>query len=353
MNGIKTFFGNQKNFAQMMNENKEDINKANKRMLGWLLMLGLLCCSLLFMMTFIVDDYAIMKRAYGAIILILLCVYLINKYIKIGTLSLIYGSYTILMGVAIYASAFLIRDNLCILALMILFQIPIVILDRSRNIHILEGTFLGIYIVFLILFKDEKYLIDECVSSIVASIMGVILGAHLRYAQVENFNFKRLAIIQENIDALTGLNNRRKLFDVLEVSDKNITGILMIDIDDFKAYNDTYGHQAGDTCLLRVSQLISDFNDNIDFFRYGGEEFIGIAYHLDNEQLMEAAKQCVRCVQDLQIEHEKTKNKTVTISLGLYIAEDNISNDDMIYYADTALYNAKHKGKNQVQLYSC
>lgn len=352
MNVMKTLFGNQSNFDQMMKDNKEDIKKANKRMLGWLLMLGFLCCTLLFIMTFIADDYAIMKVTYGGILLLLLCVLLINRYIKIATLPLIYGSYTILMGVAIYASAFLIRDNLCILALMILFQLPIVILDSSKNIHILEGTFLSIYIIFSVLFKDQRYLIDECVSTIIASIMGVILGAHLRYAQVENFNFKRLAIIQESIDALTGLNNRRKLFDVLENSDKNITGVMMLDIDDFKAYNDTYGHQAGDKCLIKVSQLISKFNNNIDFFRYGGEEFIGIAYHMNSEQLIKVAKQCVYRVEELQIEHKEAKNNIVTVSLGLYIVENQISHDEMIYKADTALYIAKHKGKNQVQVYS-
>lgn len=351
MDGIKRFFGYQKDFINMINDNKEDISKTNKRMLGWLLMLGLLCCSPLFIMTFIADDYAIMKITYGGIILLLLCVLLINRYIKVATLSLIYGSYTILMGVAIYASAFLITDNLCILPLMILFQLPIVILDRSKNIHTLEGTFLFIYIVFIVLFKDQKYLLDECISTVVASIMGLVLGAHLRYAQVENFNFKRIAIIQENIDALTGLHNRRKLYSVLEKTDKSISGILMIDIDDFKAYNDTYGHQAGDMCLVKVSQLLSTFSKDINFFRYGGEEFIGIAHNMDNNQLVDVANQCVHCVQDLNIEHKQSKDNVVTISLGLYIVEGIMSHDDMIYYADISLYNAKHNGKNQVQTY--
>lgn len=351
MNFLKTFFGNQKNLIEMMKNNKEDIKKANKRMLGWLLVLGLLCFSLLFMMTFIADDYGVMKIAYGFIIVLLIVILFVNRYVKVSSLLLIYGSYVVLMGIATYASAFLIKDSLSVLAFMILFQIPIVILDCNRNIHALELSFLLLYIAAMICFKDKEYMLDECVNVVIVSIMGTILGAHLRYAQIENFNLKRIAVIQENIDALTGLSNRRKLFDVLEEKNPPIVAIMMIDIDEFKLYNDSYGHQAGDKCLKKVSECIASLHKDIEFFRYGGEEFIGVAYNLEESEIIELAEKCVKNIESLQIEHCHSKGKVVTISMGLYIAEGIQSNDDMIYYADTALYNAKHNGKSQVQIF--
>ncbi|MGX8833395.1 GGDEF domain-containing protein [Amedibacillus sp. YH-ame6] len=351
MNFFKTFFGNQKNLIEMMKNNKEDIRKANKRMLGWLLILGLLSFLLLFVMTFIADDYGVMKIPYGFIIVLLIVIIFVNRYAKVSSLLLIYGSYVMLMGIATYASAFLIDDSLSVWAFMILFQIPIVILDRNRNIHALELAFLLLYIVVMICFKDKEHMLDECVNVIMASIMGTILGAHLRYAQIENFNFKRIAVIQENIDALTGLSNRRRLFDVLEEKNPSIVAIMMIDIDEFKLYNDSFGHQAGDKCLKKVSVCIASLHKNIEFFRYGGEEFIGVAYNLEESEIIGLAEKCVKSIENLQIEHGHSKGKVVTISMGLYIVEGMQSNDDMIYYADTALYNAKHNGKSQVQIF--
>ena len=164
---------------------------------------------------------------------------------------------------------------------------------------------------------------------------------------------------QAVMDALTGIPNRRSFserilaeFTISRKSDAELS-VIMCDIDNFKKYNDRYGHVEGDVCLRKVAQCIQDsLKRPIDFCaRYGGEEFVVVLPNSSLEGAMTVAERIRENVENLKIEHiESTTGGVITMSLGL--ANSKIINADsdeqLIRYADQALYLAKKRGRNQV-----
>lgn len=159
-------------------------------------------------------------------------------------------------------------------------------------------------------------------------------------------------------DALTGISNRRNFDQVLHkewhrsIRNHEMISLVMIDIDYFKQFNDTYGHLAGDDCLKIVAKSL---NTNINrpgdlVSRYGGEEFVIILPH-SNEQAWELAELCRREIESLVIfKDENDKPVQITISLGLanIVPLKGQHYDVLIKAADMALYQAKAAGRNKV-----
>lgn len=162
-------------------------------------------------------------------------------------------------------------------------------------------------------------------------------------------------------DGLTSLYNRRHFDNIfaqqIEINKraKKLLAFLLIDIDHFKQYNDTYGHQEGDTTLKLVAKsLKGTLNRPDDYtFRLGGEEF-GLVYHIENnENAISIANKARENIENLKIKHTgNSASEYVTISSGLYVVDEkNSSNIDEIYkLADEALYKAKQGGRNQVNV---
>ena len=164
-------------------------------------------------------------------------------------------------------------------------------------------------------------------------------------------------------DSLTGLHNRRYFNFIYERElrrakrEKKYVTFMMIDIDFFKQYNDTYGHIAGDHTLQIVAKVIkSCFKRPSDFvFRLGGEEF-GVLL-LDTDELNSArlAKELCKKVKEQGIEHKASKvADVVTISVGVVscIADDMLDGDDLIRRADDMLYRAKEGGRDRYMITS-
>ncbi len=161
-------------------------------------------------------------------------------------------------------------------------------------------------------------------------------------------------------DSLTSLYNRR-YFDhtfPIEITkskrlDTNMM-FVMIDIDCFKNYNDFYGHQEGDKALKIVSKTLKkSFKRKTDLlFRVGGEEFGAIILLQEIKKAKEFLQEVVANIKDLNISHKANqKDKVLTISLGAVIVKSKSINAQKIYkIADDALYLAKKKGKNRVEL---
>ncbi len=144
-----------------------------------------------------------------------------------------------------------------------------------------------------------------------------------------------------NIDTLTGLNNRRGLSDI-----KSVTGLLMIDIDNFKQINDNYGHAMGDYAIKSVAQAIKSNTRSTDYVcRYGGDEFV-VAF-VDCPELVvkaRAEKICENVKNNIRI-----KDREITISVGMVINNGSSGRlDELIKKADYALYQSKKNGKAQV-----
>ncbi len=165
---------------------------------------------------------------------------------------------------------------------------------------------------------------------------------------------------QAVIDSLTNIPNRRsfseKILEEFNRSRRNMEPltVLMCDIDNFKEYNDTYGHKEGDECLIKVAQTInSSIRRPSDFCaRYGGEEFIVILPETDIDGALPVAKNILSNIRKSYIEHStESPLRRVTISIGAATttATTDTSYEDLVKNADTALYWAKKRGKNRVE----
>lgn len=163
-------------------------------------------------------------------------------------------------------------------------------------------------------------------------------------------------------DALTGLYNRRKLDEILtdvwDFSSRAYTpiGLLFLDIDNFKAFNDNYGHSEGDTVLEKLAQLIQDtVKRKTDYVaRYGGEEFVIVLAPTEYEYVQKMAEEILQAVNELKIPHEHSPTADhVTLSIGCAIThpgKPNRSAEEWIERADEMLYKAKKSGKNRFEI---
>lgn len=159
-------------------------------------------------------------------------------------------------------------------------------------------------------------------------------------------------------DGLTGLNNRRTLGEILDREvrrarrTRSVFSLLFVDVDHFKTYNDTYGHQAGDDALAAVARCIGE---NIrrptdSAARYGGEEFVVVLPDTPPERAASVAEKIRKAIEDLAIEHAGSEYGRVTASIGAagWTPERDADVTEVIRAADEALYDAKATGRNKV-----
>jgi diguanylate cyclase (GGDEF)-like protein len=167
----------------------------------------------------------------------------------------------------------------------------------------------------------------------------------------------RLTVIA-SVDMLSGLANRRGFqsrldFEWLKAlqSGKEVA-LLMIDVDHFKLFNDTYGHPEGDACLARLGETLASIALGTMGFaaRYGGEEFCLLLPNLNSEQAMRVGEMVRAAVSDLAMPHATSPHRQITVSVGVACATPNDTQEprDLIEAADAALYAAKHRGRNAV-----
>lgn len=155
-------------------------------------------------------------------------------------------------------------------------------------------------------------------------------------------------------DGLTGLKNRRAFQDRMEMEFErarrygNPLSIVLLDVDKFKQYNDTYGHPAGDLVLKTVAHLLEATVRDSDFVaRYGGEEFVLILPHTPGEA---AARVAERCRSRIEGHHWPDRQVTASFGIATLHAGVNLNRDEFVKAADDALYASKANGRNCVTL---
>ncbi|NEP85208.1 MAG: diguanylate cyclase, partial [Okeania sp. SIO3B3] len=178
------------------------------------------------------------------------------------------------------------------------------------------------------------------------------LGSTLDALQEANLKLERLA----RLDGLTQIPNRRYFDEFLDQEwrqmerKKQFLSLIMLDVDYFKLYNDVYGHQEGDKCLIKIAHTIQGvLKCPTDLLaRYGGEEFVIILSNTDQSRACEVAAQIQSAIKALGIPHPSGKGQIVTISLG--IATQIPSFDQTLHafinQADKALYRAKQQARD-------
>lgn len=178
-----------------------------------------------------------------------------------------------------------------------------------------------------------------------------------RKFEAANQELERLLVT----DALTGIPNRRQFHERLETEWRRARrsgtplALMMIDVDVFKAYNDEYGHQLGDQCLVQVAAALQGgLQRAADFVaRYGGEEFVAILPDADEHSAQAMAQRLCDRVRELAIPHaQSTVAPMVTVSIGYAVTipgEHQSADTALITLADRALYAAKRAGRDRVE----
>ncbi|NEP87939.1 MAG: diguanylate cyclase [Okeania sp. SIO2C2] len=178
------------------------------------------------------------------------------------------------------------------------------------------------------------------------------LGKTLDALQEANLKLERLA----RLDGLTKISNRRYFDEFLDqewrrmAREKQFLSLIMFDVDYFKLYNDVYGHQQGDKCLIKIAHAVQGvLKRPADLFaRYGGEEFAVILSNTDQSGACEVAAQIQSAIKALGIPHPSGKEQIVTISLGVTTQIPSLAQTlhTFIGQADQALYEAKQQGRD-------
>ena len=158
-----------------------------------------------------------------------------------------------------------------------------------------------------------------------------------------------------NIDALTGLPNRRELDERLDhlCQDRRSLAAMMIDIDHFKLFNDVFGHPAGDDCLRKIAVVLGERSKaaNALMARFGGEEFTCVAQDVGPLEAARIGRDLVKSIEALNIPHPGRSDGLgiVTISVGIALKPEGLvmTPDEMLSIADVSLYEAKRHGRNR------
>lgn len=242
-------------------------------------------------------------------------------------------------------------------------------------IVVLYPTILILYILFSTYIFNQGFfdyypvILVTFISSIISFV--IYINKLREFKLFYGFKEKNILLKESNrelsefsySDALTGVNNRRRIEDILKdnwkyckQNNKNLS-VIFIDIDNFKKYNDTYGHVAGDECLIEVANAINDLCEMFypthfsTMGRYGGEEFIIVLPRADKETVINFGKLVCKKIESLNISHkENDEFEYVTISCG---ATTMIPDEEkrilyILEAADRALYHVKQSGKNNI-----
>ena len=191
----------------------------------------------------------------------------------------------------------------------------------------------------------------------IALIVACIMVAHI--TEKINRKIDRLEFLA-NIDGVTGLFNHRYFQTRIEeeiqrANETNSTlGMIMIDLDNFKKYNDNFGHKAGDILLSKTSEIFINEKEKQDIaFRYGGDEFAILLPDAGSERVLSVIERIRSAFDEMySLEEVFTLPDKVTLSAGYSIYPDLAENkDELIMQSDSALYQAKNMGRNNVQIY--
>lgn len=274
----------------------------------------------------------------------------------IGVWSAIFSAYDVINGFSSYLFIQIMIIN------SLLFQIKPVehCAINAAAFFVYTAIILYYHLNIIITFSE---LINPFLMMVAACVI-IFLNDRTKYKAYLNLDLiaeqhKRLEFYANN-DFLTKIPNHKSIIEYLDKmllsNTKNIT-CMMLDIDNFKLYNDTYGHIMGDSCLMKLAAVIEnyvlDYGGKVG--RYGGEEFLVLFKEKEKDSILSIADGLVKTVREQNIEFTANKDcPVVTLSCGLHIESETADADrnTLLTYADLALYQAKKSGKNKISIYT-
>ncbi len=215
---------------------------------------------------------------------------------------------------------------------------PIVLLDDTRRKLCFFGLCIGLHTAAMLFYRDEWNPVALLISACMLPI-GFIVGQKIQHVRLQSYENHRIAELQRRTDFLTGLGNRFALAERLDTDPDRacpIQVLYMIDIDNFKKWNDIHGHKAGDSCLASLGARLLAFGEahGLEFYRYGGEEILAMDTGLSGL--------CAKAIAEKLLQEARAMGFTVSIGYAMAKGDCYAAVDK----ADKALYAAKSAGKN-------
>lgn len=354
MNNLVTLFLRQgRIYKNLAPKNMVEVKEYNRKMLSILLFIG----GLIMIVPMIATPFSATKKSIMVIYVFATLIYFslyflfkspfMGKYVLFG----LYCCFSIFFIFALYLSLIHTPHMRATILLGVFCITSFSFIDLPLRMNIFVIFWLVLHTVLSVFFKP-LYVMDDLVNCLIFAIIGILFGNILVGVRLESYEAQRLLTIEKETDFLTGLYNRRKLFETLSYFQLNNDvekpcAILMIDIDNFKELNNRHGHIVADEYLSKFGQILKTFSENYDveFYRYGGEEFVALAYEKNEEQLLSFAEKVRTSVLNSNIESE-----AVTISIGVtYCREKEVVDyEALLKRADKATFAAKRLGKNRV-----
>jgi diguanylate cyclase (GGDEF)-like protein len=269
-----------------------------------------------------------------------------KNYYYSGILLLIMGAFLFVCMRLLYALTWA-------LATILAYETVAIFANHTETTILIQNTFTITAAMVIGAFSNylmENYLRRDFLNSI-------LLESENQQLQKTSNEFHRLCIL----DVLTNLGNRRHFESMIELEWKRAlrfqtpVSLILFDIDFFKLFNDSYGHQAGDDCLKLVAGKIGSFARRPGDMagRYGGEEFVLLLSFTELVHAATIAEACRACVESLEIPHDaSTVSNVVTVSAGVasMVPGHDTDRKTLVEAADKALYRAKSEGRNRVVL---
>lgn len=233
-------------------------------------------------------------------------------------------------------------------------------------VHSKTGEYIGLIGVdmymdryFLLLRNNSKVILSFVIANSIIALLVLHLIIYIRRADKQ----LQEKTILSCTDHLTSCLNRRHFDELLEkewhIGLKNQTpiGIIFVDLDYFKEFNDNYGHVEGDTIISKIATVLIDIVEAYDGVvgRYGGDEFIIMLPNSNDEQAHNIASLIKNKIALLKIRHEYspiTNYQTVSIGVAILIPKEDVSTSTLIDYADHALYQSKRNGRDSIYLWN-
>jgi len=231
--------------------------------------------------------------------------------------------------------------------------------EKYKNDPLVKNLNLKEFVISPLWSKDNPLgliVVDNCITQKIITdevIKIFTMFINQAAAAIENSKTFETTLVKAHTDLLTGLWNYgyfqyRLDEELMKAKSQDYElSVIMLDIDDFKKFNDSYGHPSGDKALSEIAKILQEKSRKIDTVaRYGGEEFALILPHSSKEEAFHIGERIRKEIEQTEIDTVK-----LTISLGISSSRDGCrGKEDLVKQADLALYRAKNEGKNRVVL---
>lgn len=341
----------------LFDNNTKSIASYNANIFSTLILAGIIVMSFPILVSPLSQGKTRLVPLYLLSIVLLLVLFLLFQLKPLKNYPIL-GVYLVFLGsflFSIYLSVINSQNQRATIIIGLFCVFPMSIIDRPYRIKIFSVAMYLMHTVLAFILKGFDLGVDDLVNCFCFLTLGNAVGDRLIQIRLEAFESKRLLIIEKETDDLTGLKNRRKMLQLISEFESGgvdvPSGAVMLDIDNFKEYNDRYGHSAGDRLLRRLSEILLSFEKiyRVQFFRYGGDEFAGFSWGYTQSEIkgiFEEIKAAVNAISDCRRE--------IGVSIGIADCRINsfCSIEKCIELADKALYRAKADGKNKLVLFN-